>query len=120
MILDSNRNRLLLFRLHISIFTVGAALAMYIADMYGMNLENFIEEQNFGFPLMVSIIVAFAAVGTAYNLRYLGLVQRVTTPTFPHKEKPPSIHWLGTTNSGPSNRLAHRFRHKAERWHRRA
>ncbi|PRT55656.1 Mitochondrial inner membrane magnesium transporter MRS2 [Wickerhamiella sorbophila] len=116
MILDSNRNRLLLFRLHISIFTVSAALAVFIADMYGMNLENFIEETNFGFPLVIAAVFGFSAIGTIYNLKHLRFVQRIATPSLPHKDKPSSIHWLGTTNQGLSNRVVHKAR--KYRWHR--
>lgn len=116
MILDSNRNRLLLFRLHISIFTVCAGLAVYIADMYGMNLENFIEETNFGFPLVIVAVFGFAAIGTIYNLKHLAFVQRIATPSLPHKDKPQSIHWLGITNQGLSNRVVHKTR--KYRWHR--
>ncbi|KAF7191404.1 Mitochondrial inner membrane magnesium transporter mrs2 [Pseudocercospora fuligena] len=48
-ILDANRNSLMLLDLKFSIGTLGISAGMFIAALYGMNLENFIEESNYGF-----------------------------------------------------------------------
>ncbi|KAH8882741.1 cora-domain-containing protein [Thozetella sp. PMI_491] len=64
-ILDANRNALMLLDLKFSIATLGLAMGTFLAGLYGMNLENFIEETNWGFGAVtafssiVSLIVGY-------------------------------------------------------------
>jgi magnesium transporter len=48
-ILDSNRNDLMLLNLNLSITLMCLAGLLFVAASYGMNLENFIEEKNLWF-----------------------------------------------------------------------
>ena len=50
-ILDSNRNQLMLLniKMGIGMFSLGGAI--FVGSLYGMNLENFIEETNYGYAL---------------------------------------------------------------------
>lgn len=48
-ILDANRNSLMLLELKFSVWTLSVAVGTFLAGLYGMNLENFIEETNWGF-----------------------------------------------------------------------
>lgn len=47
-ILDSNRNSLMLLDLKFQIGTLGLGAGAFISALYGMNLQNFIEETNWG------------------------------------------------------------------------
>ena len=77
-ILDANRNSLMLLELKFSIGTLGISLGMFIAALYGMNLENFIEETNYGFFGISALSTAIAIVGCVYGLRKLRKVQRLS------------------------------------------
>lgn len=52
-VLDSNRNELMLLGLKYSTGLMSMGILLYIAALYGMNLENFIEETNGGFEIVV-------------------------------------------------------------------
>lgn len=69
-ILDANRNSLMLLELQFSVYTLGLALGTFLAGLYGMNLENYIEETQYGFPL-VSVGSTVAGV----LVLWLGLVK---------------------------------------------
>lgn len=69
-ILDANRNSLMLLELQFSVYTLGLALGTFLAGLYGMNLENYIEETQYGFPL-VSVGSTIAGV----LVLWLGLVK---------------------------------------------
>jgi len=77
-ILDSNRNSLMLLELKFSIGTFGISIGMFIAALYGMNLENFIEETNWGFAGVSGFSAALAIVACMYGLRKLRKIQRLT------------------------------------------
>ena len=63
-ILDANRNALMLLDLKFSIATLGLAMGTFLAGLYGMNLENFIEDTNWGFGTVTGFsIVASLIVG---------------------------------------------------------
>ncbi|EGV63545.1 mitochondrial inner membrane magnesium transporter lpe10 [Yamadazyma tenuis] len=53
-ILDSNRNEIMLLGLKFGVGMLSMAVALYAAAVYGMNLENFIEETDFGFPVVIA------------------------------------------------------------------
>lgn len=77
-ILDSNRNSLMLLDLKFSIGTLGIGAGTFIAALYGMNLENFIEETNWGFGGVSGVCALFTAVAIVYGLRKLRKVQRLS------------------------------------------
>ncbi|KKA28071.1 hypothetical protein TD95_004878, partial [Thielaviopsis punctulata] len=76
-ILDANRNSLMLLDLKFSIGTLGLAMGTFMAGLYGMNLENFIEETNWGFGAVTGVSVLFSIVVCWYGLVKLRKVQRV-------------------------------------------
>ncbi|CAK7223672.1 magnesium ion transporter [Sporothrix curviconia] len=76
-ILDANRNALMLLDLKFSIGTLGLAMGTFLAGLYGMNLENFIEETNWGFGALTGISFFFSLVVCWYGLVKLRKVQRV-------------------------------------------
>ncbi|ROW16530.1 hypothetical protein VPNG_02835 [Cytospora leucostoma] len=76
-ILDANRNALMLLDLKFSVGTLGLAMGTFLAGLYGMNLENFIEDTNWGF-LSVTVSSAFFSLLVCwYGLVKLRKVQRV-------------------------------------------
>lgn len=76
-ILDANRNELMLLDLKFSIGTLGLAMGTFLAGLYGMNLENFIEETNWGFGAVTAGSTFFGVVVCLYGLAKLRRVQRV-------------------------------------------
>lgn len=52
-ILDSNRNDLMLLNLNLSITLMCLAGILFVGAAYGMNLENFIEEKNLWFYIVI-------------------------------------------------------------------
>ena len=76
-ILDANRNALMLLDLKFSVGTVGLAMGTFIAGLYGMNLENFIEETNWGFGGVTATSIILSAFVCWYGLVKLRKVQRV-------------------------------------------
>jgi magnesium transporter len=77
-ILDANRNSLMLLDLKFSILTLGTTVGMFIAALYGMNLENFIEETNYGFFGISGLCAALTVASSIWGLRRLRKVQRVS------------------------------------------
>ena len=76
-ILDSNRNELMLLDLKFSIGTLGLAGGTLIAGLYGMNLENFIEESHVAFGGITTVCFGLSAIICVYGMRKLRTVQRV-------------------------------------------
>ncbi|AET39851.1 Mrs2p Ecym_5061 [Eremothecium cymbalariae DBVPG len=77
-ILDANRNSLMLFELKVTIYTLGFTVATVIPAFYGMNLKNFIEESTFGFGSVFVFSIASALAVTAANFKALRRVTRLT------------------------------------------
>ncbi|KAK5129017.1 hypothetical protein LTR85_000350 [Meristemomyces frigidus] len=77
-ILDANRNSLMLLELKFSIGTLGISAGMFIAALYGMNLENFIEETHYGFAGISGLSTVIAVMACMYGLRKLRKVQRLS------------------------------------------
>ena len=67
----------MLLDLKFSIGTLGLAMGTFLAGLYGMNLENFIEEANWGFGSVTAFSIAFSLVVCWYGLVKLRKVQRV-------------------------------------------
>lgn len=76
-ILDANRNALMLLDLKFSVGTLGLAMGTFLAGLYGMNLENFIEETNWGFAGVTGMSTVFSLLVCWYGLTKLRKVQRV-------------------------------------------
>ena len=67
----------MLLDLKFSIGTLGLAMGTFLAGLYGMNLENFIEETTWGFGAVTSVSMLFSLIVCAYGLAKLRRVQRV-------------------------------------------
>lgn len=67
----------MLLELKFSIGTLGLAMGTFLAGLYGMNLENFIEETNWGFGAVTGFSFAFSLLVCWYGLVKLRKVQRV-------------------------------------------
>ncbi|KAL6880989.1 hypothetical protein J3F83DRAFT_720601 [Trichoderma novae-zelandiae] len=76
-ILDANRNALMLMELKFSIGTLGLAMGTFIAGLYGANLENFIEETNWGFAAVTTVSIIFSLAVCWYGLARLRRIQRI-------------------------------------------
>ncbi|KAG6034249.1 magnesium ion transporter [Claviceps citrina] len=76
-ILDANRNSLMLLDLKFSVGTLGLAMGTFLAGLYGMNLENFIEETNWGFSAVTGISSLASIMVCWYGLIKLRKVQRI-------------------------------------------
>lgn len=77
-ILDANRNSLMLLDLKFSIGTLGIGAGTFIAGLYGMNLTNFIEESDFAFLGVSAWAVVFSAIICGYGLHKLRRTQRLS------------------------------------------
>ncbi|RLV91846.1 Mitochondrial inner membrane magnesium transporter MRS2 [Spathaspora sp. JA1] len=77
-ILDANRNSLMLFELKLTVYTLGFTVATLVPAFYGMNLKNYIEESNFGFGSIVVISLIQGVLITLMNYKKLQKVQKLT------------------------------------------
>ncbi|KFA64041.1 hypothetical protein S40285_04210 [Stachybotrys chlorohalonatus IBT 40285] len=76
-ILDANRNSLMLLDLKFSVGTLGLAMGTFVAGLYGMNLENFIEDTHWGFGAVTGLSTIFSLLVCWYGLVKLRKVQRI-------------------------------------------
>lgn len=76
--LDSNRNSLMLYELKVTIGTLGMTLGMFFASLYGMNLKNYIEESDYGFGAVTVSVFLIAGVVSVMNLRHLKRLKRIS------------------------------------------
>ena len=67
----------MLLDLKFSIGTLGLAMGTFLAGLYGMNLENFIEETHWGFGGVTAVSMVFSLLVCWYGLTKLRKVQRV-------------------------------------------
>lgn len=77
-ILDANRNSLMLMELKVTITTLGFTTGAFFASLYGMNLENFIEETSYGFGAVSTAIIAFSVGVSIFNFTHLRHIRKVT------------------------------------------
>lgn len=103
-ILDANRNSLMLLDLKFQIGTLGLGAGMFIASLYGMNLENFIEEENWGFGAVTGTVFVATAIVIMISLKNLYRVQRVTMSSSTDSRKRRAAS--STTGSGSKVRRA--------------
>ncbi|KAI1475202.1 hypothetical protein K445DRAFT_316527 [Daldinia sp. EC12] len=93
-ILDANRNSLMLLDLKFSVGTLGLAMGTFIAGLYGMNLENFIEETHWGFAMVTGVSIVMSLWVCKYGLDKLRKVQRVKMQGDDRKTLGPDYHWF--------------------------
>ncbi|KAI1077042.1 cora-domain-containing protein [Whalleya microplaca] len=93
-ILDANRNSLMLLELKFSVGTLGLAMGTFIAGLYGMNLENFIEETHWGFGVVTGVSIFFSLWVCRYGLLRLRKVQRVKMQGESIKGLDQEYHWF--------------------------
>jgi magnesium transporter len=67
----------MLLEIKFSVGTLGLAMGTFLAGLYGMNLENFIEETHWGFGSVTGISVIFSLIVCWYGLTKLRRVQRI-------------------------------------------
>lgn len=67
----------MLLELQFSVYTLGIALGTFLAGLYGMNLENYIEETAYGFPAVSIGSAFFGGLVLWWGLVKLRKVQRV-------------------------------------------
>ncbi|KAF1831581.1 cora-domain-containing protein [Decorospora gaudefroyi] len=77
-ILDANRNSLMLLDLKFSILTLAITAGTFVAALYGMNLKNFIEENDFGFWGISAWCSICGVIVAVYGMKKLRKVQRVS------------------------------------------
>ena len=77
-VLDANRNELMLLGLRFSIGVLSMGVIIYVAALYGMNLENFIEETDGGFEAVAIIAVVMTAILFVFCRKQIDKVQRIT------------------------------------------
>ncbi|KAI5950872.1 MRS2 [Candida jiufengensis] len=77
-ILDANRNSLMLFELKVTVYTSGFTVATLLPAFYGMNLKNYIEDSNLGFGAIVVISIIQGLIITWFNFKKLHKVQKLT------------------------------------------
>lgn len=85
-VLDSNRNELMLLGLRFSVGLMSLGVALYVSALFGMNLENYIEEtdEGFGVIVLISFLALFGFLLFTVNL--LRKIQKVTMTGSARKE----------------------------------
>lgn len=77
-ILDANRNSLMVFELRVAIFTLGFTIATILPAFYGMNLKNYIEESSVAFGGVVFVSLMMGGLMSVIYLRRLRDIRRMT------------------------------------------
>ncbi|KAK9332323.1 hypothetical protein V1520DRAFT_324630 [Lipomyces starkeyi] len=77
-ILDANRNSLMLLELKFTIGALGLGGGALVAALYGMNLKNFMEDSGVGFWTISAFASAVVGAIIVVGLKNLRKVQRVT------------------------------------------
>lgn len=77
-ILDSNRNEMMLLGIKFAVGLFSMAIALYVAATYGMNLENYIEETDYGFPLIISVSFLLLWIYLGISIRRLRKLLKIT------------------------------------------
>lgn len=75
-LLDSNRNSLMMLEVRFQIGMLGLSSGSALAALYGMNLKNYIEDSNIGFPAVCLGVVAVSLSSMAICLRRLSRMTR--------------------------------------------
>ncbi|KAK6537760.1 magnesium ion transporter [Orbilia ellipsospora] len=113
-ILDANRNSLMLLDLKFSIGTLSTGCGAALAALYGMNLKNFIEESDLAFFGVSGTVVILSAVIFGYGLHRLRRTQRLTMWGEGNVGVTPGRKWRSVSESrnatapGDDNNAQHR------------
>lgn len=77
-ILDANRNSLMVFELRIAIMTLAFTVATIVPAFYGMNLKNYLEESEVAFAAVVGSSIFVGILVSLWWFRKLHNVKRMT------------------------------------------
>ncbi|CAI5760577.1 unnamed protein product [Candida verbasci] len=77
-VLDSNRNELMLLGLKFSTGLLSMGIALFVAALYGMNLENLIEETDGGFEIVVGGSMLLLILLLGFSVKQLKKVEKIT------------------------------------------
>ncbi|CAR28656.1 hypothetical protein ZYGR_0U00140 [Zygosaccharomyces rouxii] len=83
-VLDSNRNQLMLLGIRFAMGTLSLGAALWIGSLYGMNLENFIEETSFGFIFVTTLGLLGMSWLFIYSIRQLHKLQKMSLAASSH------------------------------------
>ncbi|CCK70316.1 Mrs2p KNAG_0E00480 [Huiozyma naganishii CBS 8797] len=97
-ILDANRNSLMLLELKVTIYTLGVTVATLLPAFYGMNLKNFIEESVVGFNAVVVLSLAAGLWITRTNFKSL---RDVTKLSMLKRRPDTAVRSIKRTSQGP-------------------
>ncbi|CCE65511.1 hypothetical protein TPHA_0L01580 [Tetrapisispora phaffii CBS 4417] len=86
-ILDSNRNRLMLLGIQFSIGLLSLGGIIFFGSLYGMNVENFIEETKYGFSLITLISIISTYVLFKHQMKRLNNLQKMSLTETKRKRK---------------------------------
>ena len=103
----------MLLDLKFSIGTLGLAMGTFLAGLYGMNLENFIEETNWGFGAVTGVSMVFSVLVCMYGLVKLRKIQRVRMMGDEKGNLARNRHWF--RDDGPLGLLEARNRETLRR-----
>jgi magnesium transporter len=84
----------MLLDLKFSVGTLGLAMGTFIAGLYGMNLENFIEETNWGFGAVTGLSIVLSVWVCVYGLKKLHKIQRVRMAGDERRSLNTGYHWF--------------------------
>ncbi|CAI2032264.1 hypothetical protein SEUBUCD646_0H03580 [Saccharomyces eubayanus] len=105
-ILDANRNSLMLLELKVTIYTLGFTVASVLPAFYGMNLKNFIEESEWGFTSVVAFSIMSALYITKKNFNSLRSVTKMTM--YPNSTTNPNSFPKTSISTSVSSKLRKR------------
>ncbi|KAG5513819.1 hypothetical protein PMAC_000857 [Pneumocystis sp. 'macacae'] len=77
-VLDANRNSLMLMELKVSILTLAVSSGAIISGLLGMNLKNFMENSSYAFAGLSSLVFTIATIIGIFGLRKIKKIQRLT------------------------------------------
>jgi magnesium transporter len=103
----------MLLDLRFSIGTLGLAMGTFLAGLYGMNLENFIEETHWGFGAVTGFSAIASIIVCWYGLVKLRKVRRVKISGEQGHGRGHGHHWFG--EDGPVGLLDARSRERLRR-----
>ncbi|CAB08784.1 mitochondrial inner membrane magnesium ion transmembrane transporter Mrs2 [Schizosaccharomyces pombe] len=75
--LDANRNSLMLLGLKLSAMTLGLGFGAVVASLYGMNLQNGLENHPYAFYITTGSIFAFAAFLSSLGILKIRRLKRI-------------------------------------------
>lgn len=83
----------MLLDLKFSVGTLGLAMGTFLAGLYGMNLENFIEETNWGFGAVTGVSSIASLIVCWYGLVKLRKIGRVKMNIHDVRRGGGQSHW---------------------------